>query len=193
MLAADRFGQSQRAFSFDGVTSHIDCGTRSAFNFGTNNFTLAAWIRPGPNATNRYVISKYQTPTPSSYGLATHNADQAYAFYYAEPYPAASVFSIGPSLADGGHHHVLATYTRGELLRIYVDGELRGSVDISGEPGPQENNFPLLIGNLVDGSTYGSQPFEGEIDDVRIYNRALTPSEVGQLYSAETPNHAPVS
>ena len=78
-------------------------------------------------------------------------------------------------------------------MRIYVDGELRGSVDISGEPGPQENNFPLLIGKLVDGSTCGSQPFEGEIDDVRIYNRALTPSEVGQLYSAETPNHAPVA
>ena len=67
-------------------------------------------------------------------------------------------------------HQVVVTWD-GTLLRIYVDGRLRKLAWQTVVPGV--NDYPLTIGN----------GFEGRLDEVKIYDRALTAKEVASLYS----------
>jgi hypothetical protein len=186
VLQSDRFGTLNHALFFDGVSARVNAGYRSSFNFGASNFTLSAWIKPEADCLNRYILSKYRNPDPNSYGIGTAGGSvNTYAFIV-DQHPATAV-SGSMGMADGGYHQMLVTYTRGGLMRVYLDGVERDSADISGEPGLMENNQPLLIGSLADGSGAGLQVFHGVIDDVRIYNRALSASEVDQLYQYEAP------
>jgi sialidase-1 len=77
---------------------------------------------------------------------------------------------------DGKWHHVM--YTRaGQVRTIYIDG----NVDFTGSNAtiPSLNGSSALnIGQL----TGGTQNFIGNIDDVRVYNRALSSAEAKQLY-----------
>jgi len=80
-------------------------------------------------------------------------------------------------VADGQWHHVVAVYDG--ALRIYIDGRLRAS-------SPRQINTStssLFIGSQAG----GIQAAEGAIDDVRIYNRALSATEVKTLYEFEKP------
>jgi hypothetical protein len=186
VFQSDRFGTLNHALFFDGVSARVNAGYRSAFNFGASNFTLSAWIKPEADCLNRYILSKYRNPDPNSYGIGTDGGSvNTYAFIVDQHPGTAASGSLG--MADGGYHQMLVTYTRGGLMRVYLDGVERDSADISGEPGLMENNQPLLIGSLADGSGAGLQAFHGVIDDVRIYNRALSASEVDQLYQYEAP------
>jgi hypothetical protein len=66
----------------------------------------------------------------------------------------------------------LAVTYDGTMLRLYVNGEETSSTPQIGRP--QANANPLQIG----GSAYEGEYFAGQIDEVRIYNRALSPSEI---------------
>ena len=86
--------------------------------------------------------------------------------------------SIDPGqLLDGNWHHCAATFD-GEHMRVYLDGreiaalERRGQI-VAGGPAPG------CIGSLN-----GGEPFQGAMDDLRIYAAALTAQEIWQLYEA---------
>jgi hypothetical protein len=80
---------------------------------------------------------------------------------------------------DNNWHHVVGTYHRDNTTaRIYVDGLLRNT-NSSILTGPISNTQPLLIG-----SRSGPAGFGGSISGVKIYNRALSATEVFQNYNA---------
>jgi hypothetical protein len=80
-------------------------------------------------------------------------------------------------VGDGTWRHVVVTYQSGSLL-IYVDGVQDGSDSSTGTIA-NDAAIPLTIGGWIgDGGSYSSSV----MDEVRIYNRILTPSEVKQLY-----------
>src|SRR3989344_5369888 len=85
---------------------------------------------------------------------------------------------------NGGQwYHIAVTYTTSTDARIYVNGALdnySGDYDAGSVDGTADN--PLLIGySFYDGTIDGN--FGGTVDDVRIYSRAITPSEVEGLYN----------
>lgn len=73
---------------------------------------------------------------------------------------------------DGKYHHVVVTLENG-IKRCYIDGELKATVESQGDL--HDNASDIYIGNI-----WGN--FFGSIDDVRIYNRALTAEEIYQNY-----------
>jgi len=75
-----------------------------------------------------------------------------------------------------GWHLVTATFD-GTTARLYVDNAQVASDTFSAPP---NTNFPLYIGRYYGASAYG---WNGAIDEVRLYNRALTPTEVIAIYS----------
>jgi uncharacterized delta-60 repeat protein len=178
ILAMDRFLSTNSAYSFDGSTAFIDCGNKPAFNFGQSDFTICTWIRSAGSQANKYIIGKYSNTVPSSFGLGTGGNAAAYAFIWGTSSEAASGTTI---LADNNWHHLMAVYKRNSNLTIYRDGAMQAQKDITALQGAMITNaFPLLIGKISSGQNFG-----GLIDDVRIYNRALSSSEVTQLYSLE--------
>jgi hypothetical protein len=80
-------------------------------------------------------------------------------------------------VADSDWRHLVATYGNG-TLRIYVDGVLRGSSAIPINTGSGQ----VRVGVGVEAGNY----FSGSLDDVRIYNRALSVDEVSELYRTES-------
>jgi hypothetical protein len=73
--------------------------------------------------------------------------------------------------------HVAATYD-GSTIRLYIDGELEAS-----GPGPSSisvNDLQLALGAQPDGTS----KFGGAIDDVRVYDRALTAQQIADLVSS---------
>ncbi len=75
-----------------------------------------------------------------------------------------------------------ATYD-GEMLRFYKDGKLIEEQKAKGKP--WRKSAPLFIGAKQDGAGYDY--LTGALDELRIYNRALSPAEVSQLFAQENP------
>ena len=85
----------------------------------------------------------------------------------------------GVAVNDGKWHHVVVTYD-GTSNRIYLDGVLKNTQTPSPSPSTVLGSA-LVISETS--NTNGIPPFQGSIDDVRIYNRAISPSEVQALYN----------
>jgi len=90
----------------------------------------------------------------------------------------------GSGLADSGWHHMVGVRdTYAGTLAIYVDGSLHG---LTSDPGGSIlNNRVIKIGKYYGGSAW---PFDGLIDDVRIYNRSLRADEIAELYWSVFPD-----
>ena len=86
-------------------------------------------------------------------------------------------------VGDGRWHHVAATYD-GQVSKVYVDGVERGQ-DKTVHPGPiGKNSWDLCIGNSVIDAGGQFLAYDGLIDEVRIYNRALSADEIKALAAA---------
>lgn len=86
------------------------------------------------------------------------------------------------TVGTNGWHHIAATFDRGQA-RIYVDGAPDGSKTMS-LSSIMNDAQPLIFGgywNYCDTDNF-EQKLNGTLDDVRIYNRALTDAEIAQLY-----------
>ena len=81
----------------------------------------------------------------------------------------------GPAVPLGVWTHLAVTYD-GTTLRLYVNGVLRSSTAASG--GIAASTAPLRIGGNTVFSVPGTEYFAGLIDEVRIYNRALSAAEI---------------
>ena len=81
---------------------------------------------------------------------------------------------------DQQWHHVAATFNGSKKI-LYIDGRVDTSADVTPQGAPGFNDFPVLIGENAQ-KTF--RHFHGQIDDVRIYNRALKRREVVAIVRA---------
>ena len=91
--------------------------------------------------------------------------------------------AFGPPAGDGRWHHVAGTYD-GQVNKLYLDGVERGQD--KGHHGPiGKNNWDLCVGNNVIEDAGGEfLAYDGLIDEVRVYNRALSADEIKMLATA---------
>ena len=174
-FTADRFGNPNSAVSFDGITGSI---TTPQLDFaGNRTVSVSLWVK-----------ANAQVQSPASYYLASDNTAFS-VFHSVYPFPAPGLNQIGFAIAStttssaggyidvGNWYHFVGTYD-GATIRAYINGS---SIQETALTGPMNDpNNPLIFGNLS--SSYWS----GSLDDVRIYNRVLTDTEVAQLYSGES-------
>jgi hypothetical protein len=178
--STNRFRASQSAFSFNGTTDFINCGNPAAFNF-PSNFTISVWVKLNGLQSAKYIVAKYNgTAGPRSYGVATEfRTARAYAFVSTPSGGSYVECAGGPSLNDSKWHSLNFVYDNSIGIHLYVDGASVASSPAVGY-GPFNNSLPLTIGGLTN-----AQFFAGEIDDVRIYDRALSSAEVQNRFNAE--------
>jgi hypothetical protein len=142
-----------------------------------STMTVEAFVRGTAPGFNRYIVSKGGGPgilNNAAYALYTHLAG-GLVFYTSLDggttyYPSADA---GSAVWDGNWHHVAGTFD-GSAVRLFVDG---AEVDTSrpaaiGYATPETD---LIIGALHGNGTFG---FNGDIDEVRIWGRVLSPSEI---------------
>lgn len=157
--------------STDGV--RVDAG---ALHYGTA-FSIEAWVKPSTLIGQRMIYDDYGNPgVLLSVGGAAGDEVLVGISTEEDPgYPGAYV--LGEGVQVDRWHHLAGVYD-GTELRLYLDGVLLGSAPTSGSVQEiPDQTVPIAIGknnNLVASPEF----FEGELDDVRMYGRALSAGEV---------------
>lgn len=177
-LTSDRFGNTNAAYSFDGINDLINIGDK--LDMGNSNFTLSAWIKGDPSMQNwgRILDKGYFT----AYTFGRQGLSNRVGFEYLHSGSQGNTFSTTSNVIDNTWHHV-ALVRNGNTATIFSDGVGENSEMIS--TAFQNNSLDLYIGYNPGEGTRGY--WKGVLDDIAIYNRALSTEEVGELFNATNP------
>jgi hypothetical protein len=180
-LAGDRFGAAGSSYSFDGTSNFIEANLGTVLSCP---ITMSVW----------FLSDQIVSPTRglASIPSLTYQSGLRLGFENGKV-EGGSQGGAGPQAlyspfaADSKWHHALLVTTPEGLNSLYLDGSL---VSTSQRGNGYSSNLPIQIGReLIDPTDDGSgnRYFRGSIDDVRVYNRSLSLSEVAALYSSEAP------
>jgi hypothetical protein len=169
---ADRFGKADSAYSFDGIDDYVRIADSQSLNI-TGDLTVSAWIR-ARDCTKTIFGNMLEVSPHSGYSLKIDFNGVAYLF-------SGDKILLGQtSVVTDSWTHVVATLS-GAHAALYVNGVL----DASGTGGvPTGSNVDQTIGASYTPHYF----FDGDIDDVRVYNRALSFSEIEELYTIPEPS-----
>lgn len=169
-------GKAGQALQFDGVDDLLNCGSDSSVM--PDAFSFSAWIKTSRNAANSPLFG-FAYGTPGMY-LAT-GAGQPLLWMSGNNYRYWS--ATNPiSIYDNMWHHVVAVMpgsSQNDITNslLYVDNKLQ-AVSATFNTSGQNAKDRFRIG------TNNGYFYQGNIDEARLYNRALTADEIGQLYRA---------
>jgi len=157
-----------KAKSFDGSDDYVSVSDDGSLNLKEGH-GLSCWVNADDLRNDwRGILTK-----ASSYEIIVGSTDGSVRF---QVYDGSSFYTTKDIAIDTGNwYHLIHTFD-GSTLRAYVNGSLKDEVTGAA---CQNNTEPFNIGYNSRNTAY----FDGSIDDVRIYNRALTPVEVEQLYN----------
>ena len=186
ILSEDRNGLPNKSFKFDGSTNDIDCGNSKILEL--NNFSISVWYKiiNKPNSPNEYVMickSDYKDNTlgyRTTLGSIPNNNPQ---FVWSQLGGGNSCGNYVESYSETNLNlwSNVISVKENNTLKIYVDGKLQSNtVNVCGE---FSNSRPLLFGSKYDYNNIKNGFFNGQLDDIAIYNRALTEAEIQALYT----------
>ncbi len=165
------------AANFDGTDDKILIPDSSAYDFPDNSFSIATWFKTPNTATSRgifYLISD------GGYFYININSSEAVVLETGDSNGTSISVTSTTTYSDAAWHQITVVRDAvNKKLLTYIDGVNIISVDDT-----RTGNFnPSSFVQLVIGGGYNLTTFEGQLDDFRIYNRALSGNEASQLYS----------
>jgi hypothetical protein len=184
-LTTDRFGSANSAYSFDG-DDRIDIGN---LNLGQMqySYTYSTWFRTSSTTnTDKTIISDYNSSSGdddifSCWHLLEFNN---HVHCDARNLPNGYGVSNSTALNNGVWHNMVSVLDRNTgQLELYVDGVFISSTSFPNQTNFDANGF-LRFGVHMWSNTFQSSAYWiGEIDDISVYNRALSSSDIQQLYT----------
>lgn len=143
----------------------------AVFNFGSSNYTIQVWVNYNHVSGEQTLLEKFSGSGGPGWTLTTLGS--TIRFYYH-----GALQLDGGTVAAGAWNHILFRRDGG-TGDMFVNGVLVGPVGLA--DGTSSSN-PLLFGKRNDGSGQVF-PLNGVMDEVAIWNRALTNQEVADLYN----------
>ncbi len=188
-------GKVGGALEFSQENTYVSVAGESSFDFERNQpFSIAAWVYRDTNTTEDDILEKLPLWGAGwrGYGLWLENGANVVKFMLASS-TVETIQAATPadSLPVGAWHQIVATYDGSSSvsgIKIYIDGQEQilttGGTTLTNTI---LNDVNVLIGSDAPGETCCG--FDGKIDDVRVYSRALSAAEVGILYSDAAPGY----
>jgi hypothetical protein len=178
-------GEVGQAFEFNGTTSDVTFGN-SVGNFGTGDFTVDFWMQSSSTRDEELIGKRPVCDNASFWSMRLGHSETASGIIFAELDQDSSGTNYNPLFGtrmvnDGEFHHV-ALVRSGTTASLYIDGEL----DVSGSTAGVTNisNTADLIAGTGPCASSGSHYFTGLLDEIEIFNRALTPDEIRAIADA---------
>lgn len=168
------------ALSFVDVTDYVE--VPDDISLQPQRLTIDAWVRgsdiPGSNG---YIVAKgAQDCSSPSYALYSAGGDSVKFLLRAD---GASWTAItGPDIWDGVWHHVAGTYD-GSFMTLYVDGGQVAQVAYDKVIDYTLSTHDDLIFGSYEGTC--SLPFNGDVDEIELFSRALDSTEIDAIYNAD--------
>ncbi len=172
ILTADRFGKPNSAYYFNGVNAYIFIN--SGFNFSNSSFTISVWAKRDVKGDYDCIIGQGLGTTNSSLHIGFRDVAMQYKFTFAFYQ---NDLDVPSQYSDLLLHNWICSYdVNTNVRKVYRDGVLVAS-DISTADYAGSGSIYIGLHYIGNPSNFG-----GSIDDIRIYNRALTDAEIQQLY-----------
>jgi hypothetical protein len=199
-LTIDRFGNAGKAYSFDGASNYIIISDNNSLDL-VNQYSFSTWVYlpdyslNQPNEPMRTILSK---PRPDGGGGYSLRAIEGVSFSGGNTLSYVSGWNNGT--INGGINspdtiplmkwtNIVFTYN-GNEASLYKDGMLKASSTVSFSL--LNSTFELFFGKEFSSNSVDSRWFNGSLDDIAIYNRALTQQEITALYQgANTTTNCP--
>jgi len=162
------FGTSLR---FDGGSDYVATNYNGPAEGGS--FSIGSWVKCDDLGVNRHYLGPYDHGTNRGFWLEAYsgsNGNWRFGVGYDSDF---TTIDASKPLRTGDWYHVYGTYD-GSEMKLYVNGRLEAKASTSYVQGPD-----LRMGH-IDPDNFN--PLIGDLEDVRTYNRALTPLEVEKLY-----------
>jgi hypothetical protein len=190
-------GRTKSALSFDGWDDYVNISANQLN--GTTQATFTAWVKVRSLVDDDDIFTKGEHNVNTASILIWRDDDVTYAGPFYGNKNAISVLvydgvhmqwvsSDTDSMNDLNWHHIAVTFKNNTPingLSIYIDGVLEQTVNTSLIENLSANIHPLRIGR-DNGTQRTNQTFNGSIEDVRVYTRALTAGEIYEIYNAST-------
>ncbi len=169
-------GKLGGALQLDGVDDHVDFGTNPAFDLN-NRITVAAWVNPKDAGDGKY--HPYVSKSDHAYSLhhrhLAGDLSDSIEFLIHDVGGQSARSAVGASFNDDWHH-VAGTYDGNEIT-LYIDGTWKATTSYVGAIAVRPQ-APLCIGANSD---WPDRAYHGAIDDVRLYNRSLSGTEISDV------------
>jgi hypothetical protein len=175
------------ALNFDGLDDYVDVADDPSLRFSQyDSFTLSLWTAP---AEGGWILSKMRAAEQwgvFGYESAWSDSASAFSFIIDRSWYYSTTVTTGEGSAPAGDwYHVTAVYDNKDM-KIYLNGALGGSGSFGGGTGSTTPDKNLAIGTRSYDSIMTAF-YSGDLDDVRIYGRALSAEEIRQLYEEGLP------
>jgi hypothetical protein len=165
------------ALDFDGTNDYVNLGSQLSFS-GFSGLTVSAWFRTTSNS-NQVVFAKSRLAAQIARVWITVDTGVVLANGTDSSGGGVSA-TFATTFSDGAWHFVSAVYGP-STITLFYDGIQRSSVSYGGSV-DSTNTSLIGIYNDASGNPGTAAPFNGQIDDVTIYNTALTANEVREIY-----------
>ena len=156
------------SFNFDGIDDHINISSIGM----PNDFTISTWIRNPGNDQNNYLLEK-SDGSNINYALSLDTLTRI----ICQVSDGSDTSSVTSSSITGDNHWHNIVCIRNNNLSIYIDGKLERTI-IDTTTGPIINTDNALVGC----DSQASNCFNGSLDDLMIFNRAIGLEEIESLY-----------
>jgi hypothetical protein len=147
----------------------------SSLSLSNNEFTFAAWVNTPGSAASQHIMGKIRWSTTWYGSQLSLSSSEAVSFVVGNGGSSAGIGSA--AISTNEWHHVAGTYD-GSEMHLYVDGVhvANRSTSLFVDPG---SSYPISV-NAWPGSTCCN--YEGKIDEVLVYNRSLSATEIESIY-----------
>ena len=182
-LTEDRFGKAGSAYFFDGIDGTIVITDNDTLEL-TNDFSISFFVLGFQTDHEWLIFSKHRShickPSDTSwmlryssngFSISNNDTNSSCGVSFTE--------ESGTNIVDDNWHHMTVVYGKSQqILKYFIDGnvtnEQQADINIA------NNSQPFIIGNQNGGNSLGA--LHAAMDDIRIYNRALSEDEIQELY-----------
>jgi len=177
-------GKIGQALSFDGLDDKIDFGNPSTLDVSTTAWSFSLWFKTSSTGAYQFLLGKSQTAVTQSWEVRITNGNVLQTNWYDN---LNNDFVTGTTVVTDGRWHNVAVTRQGGAggtITLWLDGKSEGTT--SETPRNVSNSYSVTMG--TDGRAPGIFPYTGLIDEVRVYNRALSVDEIKRLYKMGATN-----
>ncbi len=179
--ARDRFGRTARAFQFNGSSSAVRV-SGTLLNLGQDEYTICEWFNPA--STNAFQQELFNTIPHTGIGISYHySLYNNISLWLGTGTPGSWTYAQGQGAKRDyrtNTWYFLVLKKQGGRYDLYINNQLDQSVELT-------NRFDCAAG-----ARFGSieipqtlEFFRGALDDLRVYDRALSPEEMTELYDVD--------
>jgi hypothetical protein len=163
------------ALNFDGVNDYVSINSSAALNI-TSNISISAWVYR--NSTGKYdcIVGKDNYASNNGYSLWIYD-DNKLTLRFGN----SRIYKSISSIPSGSWVHVAGTFD-GTTAKLFVNGNLDASYSASA---PSSNTGMLYLGTPQDAIGNASYNFSGALEDIRIWNMALSQSDIQSSITTE--------